>query len=110
MTVMTPELRKVFKKIARMHDRMPRDTISQRARLKARIEACTEDGMIAIATGGTDCDGYLYSHVWHEPAMSVMAFWRMRENWYEGLDGPGDMCVCKPSENPSSSNSYCVWE
>lgn len=90
----------------RYADRLPGDRLAQRARLKAHIEACTEQGKIAIVRSGMDCDCTSYTHVNHVPTpLSVLAFERDEDEHQSWLDGPESMYIAKPSDEPEYHNT-----
>jgi len=87
-----------MKMVRRWHQ--PDDLLEQRAALKARIEAVTEDGMIAVCRSGRDCDGVSYISATHIPAPGLMAFVKSEADHDRWLDGPESTWLAKPSDAP----------
>lgn len=94
--------KKLIRKLFRVWSDERRDHLAERAALKAHIEACTEDGKIAINRSGMDCDCSQYASTRHIPApLSVFAFVVEEDKHCESLDGPESMWIGKPSEYPA---------
>lgn len=49
-------IRKLFRKIGRDHQRP--DRLADRQRMIDHINACKRHGVVAVISGGQDCDGY----------------------------------------------------
>lgn len=82
------------------------DDLARRARLKAKLADCSEDGMIAVVTAGMDCDCVRYRRVKYIPTPTVME-WVSRENdEHRYADGPVNMYIARPSDEPEGHVSH----
>ena len=81
------------------------DPLEQRASLKAELEDCTENNIIAIFENGMDCDCVKYSRTYHKKALGVMEYIKYRNDTQDWADGPVSVGYGKPSEHPIESYS-----
>jgi hypothetical protein len=109
---MTPQLRKALLKCCRHGSwRSFHDPLRHRARIRSRIDACTQDGMIAIHRSGRDCDGVHSWSVTHIPApVSVLAFLKAEDEHNSWLDGPETMSIVTPRDHPEGGETWGGWE
>lgn len=101
---MSPAIRKAVSHAFRRWPQQP-DYLAEKARLKAHIEACTEDGKIAVVRSGMDCDCTEYLDQHHIAAPSLMAWQKMEEEHEQWLDGPCSTWIGKPSDYPEGHAS-----
>jgi len=96
---LSPQIRRSLKRIVKRGLEYRTDPLAERAALKAKIIASTENGLVAYCGAGTDCDGYRWHGCSLIPApVSVFAFERELDHAYSYLDGPGWYGVASPSQ------------
>lgn len=109
MTV-TKEMRRVLRTIAKngtnTKERWINIKINERAAIKARWNAVSENGMIAVCRSGMDCDCTQYAHVSHVAVPLSVFQWMIDEDEHrQWLDGPESTWFAKPSDYPQMYRS-----
>ena len=80
--------------------------INARARYRAILDRCVEDGKIGICRSGMDCDCTSYTHEFvAEAPDGAISFEKNEREHAEWLDGPETTRFMKPSEVVPYSNS-----
>lgn len=64
------------------------DRLAAKASTKARLEACAEQGMVAVIESGRDCDGVQYWGRRHLIPATVMHYYRLWNHTEQWADGP----------------------
>ena len=94
----TAKHKRLLKRLVKRSSYVHTDHLEERALMKAHIEACTEDGKIAVCRSGHDCDHYHYNSVRIiEAPRSVFAWFKAEDEHRQYLDGPERMWIDKPS-------------
>jgi hypothetical protein len=105
---MTPEMKKIVKRIVR-DGNPPRGRtrnvdhrINERAGWQDAFERNAEQGYVAICRSGMDCDCTQYADTRHMPVPVSLVAWVKGENEHQHwLDGPESTWVGKPSDYPA---------
>jgi hypothetical protein len=105
------ELKRIMKKNGQWREYLKYTShLEDRAELKAHIEASTVEGQVCRYEWGMDCDCVSYSYERNIPAPTVMAFVRERDSMYEWADGPCNLGIGKPVEEPYSHSRDLAME
>jgi hypothetical protein len=80
------------------------DELAAKWSLRQHIDACTEDGKIAVCRSGMDCDCTQYASVRIVPApLSVLAWVKAEDEHQRWLDGHESTWIDKPSSHDGES-------
>ena len=103
---LSPQIRKALKKCFKNRNahgarfNWVHHEINYRVELAAEMANATENGIVAVFCGGTDCDGYHFRFVHHRPIRGLFVEHKARDNDYSWAAGPATIRFVKPSENP----------
>ena len=87
----------------------PVDRLARRAKFAAHVQACTENGMVALAWDSMDCDcSRSIGSALYPP--SVFALEHRIDLEYQEVEGPTSVWICKPSEAPERESRDLAME
>ena len=105
--IWTKKARRAMKQLAKVMARETYDVTVENAGFRRQLDKAWVDGKIGVITTSIDCDctrGY-YERVETMPNC-VAAIKRLADNFYEGLEGPGNMQFVRPDQiDRSRSNT-----
>ena len=74
------------------------DRLERKAKTITRINACKENGKIAVVESGIDCDGVCYNGIVTIIPATYTHFENLHDSTAKGADGPFNLEIHKPSE------------
>ncbi len=95
---MRDKIKRVLIKIVKDSNRRKIDYLQRRLRLKNHIDACNENGMIAVVEDGMDCDCVKYSGDVRIIPATLTHFLKHEQERANGCDGPFNLEIVQPSK------------